>query len=272
MIFLGNMASSTIAAQNYHDDFDSKSFLKYYAEVNEWHDQPMRLLHQLYVSYGTTPVGLKVLNFGSGPVIMYEISAPLQASEIVMAEYTEENRRYLQHWLDKDPEAHDWSPFFKYAVMKFEGKSEQEATEREEQLRKLIKAVVPCDITKDPPIQAGYEGPYDVIVSSLCLDCASQTLEDYGAAVSKLSKLLKPGGKICLNSVEGIEDTNFYMVGSQKFHGLNVTEQQQTTILKERGFYDIQVTRQPRDTPGVNIPQEAANFTATFFTIATKRQ
>ena len=36
-----------------------------------------------------------------------------------------------------------------------EGKSLQEAEEREERVRRLVKAVVRCDITQDQPIEKG---------------------------------------------------------------------------------------------------------------------
>ena len=41
---------------------------------------------------------------------------------------------------------------------------------REETLRKAIKVIVPCNITQDPPIAKGYEGPYDVMMSMLCIE------------------------------------------------------------------------------------------------------
>ena len=263
---------SRVVEKHYQDDFDSKQYLNRFKEVTAWHEQPLRQLHEVYASYGTPPAGLKVLNYGAGPVVSYEISAPLQATEIVFAEYTERNRKQLQLWLDKDPEAHDWSILFKFVVTKLEGKTEEEAFAREDQLRKLVKAIVPCDITQDPPIPAGYEGPYDVVVSSLVLECAFSSLESYSEGLSKLSKLVKPGGKLCLNSVEGRGTTHFYVVGSQRFYALNLTAEKLKNMLTEKGFHDIRVARQPRDAPGVKItgPQKEGSYTAMLFVTATK--
>ena len=40
----------------------------------------------------------------------------------------------------------------------------------QDHLRRLVKGVIPCDILCDPPLLVpGYEGPYDIILSSLCL-------------------------------------------------------------------------------------------------------
>ena len=67
-----------------------------YTVVNDWNSQPSKLLHNIYQSYGSTSAGLKVLDFGCGPVPLYQCSSPLHASEIVFAEYTERNRNTLQ--------------------------------------------------------------------------------------------------------------------------------------------------------------------------------
>ena len=46
---------------------------------------------------------------------------------------------------------------------------------REEAPRKAIKVIVPCDIAHDPPVTKGFEGPYDIVISSLFLDGAYRT-------------------------------------------------------------------------------------------------
>ena len=201
-------------------------------------------------------------------------SSALQASEIVLADYTEKNREAIQHWLKKTPEAYDWTPFFKYVVQSLEGLGEEEVAKRQEDVRTLIKAVVKCDIHMDPPIQSGYECPYDVILSSLCLECACSSLEEYEVAMTKLSTLLKPGGRIVLRSIEAGEDnapTHFCMVGAQKFVALNITESFMRSTLEKAGFYNISFKRQLREDPGVNIPQEASDYYAMSFITATKK-
>ena len=72
-----------MAAQNY-EMFDPWAYLHYYEEVNVWHRHSLSVLHEFYKSYESSPVGLKILEFGAGPVISYEISAALYASEIVL--------------------------------------------------------------------------------------------------------------------------------------------------------------------------------------------
>ena len=82
-----------MASQQNYELFDPWDYVDEYDTVSDpFHRHSLKLLHEFYKSYGSPPAGLKVLEFGAGPVIIYEISASLYASEIVLSEYTEKNR------------------------------------------------------------------------------------------------------------------------------------------------------------------------------------
>ena len=142
------------------------------------------------------PSGVRVLDNGTGPVLLSTVSAATKASEIVLAEYVESNRKALSHWLSGDLNAFNWSPQFSFVVKNLEGKDDQEVIEREAKVRQLVKAVVFADITKDPPIEKNYYQMYDVVVSSLVMEPVSRDLEEYQLNISRLGKLVKPGGTI----------------------------------------------------------------------------
>ena len=94
-----------MASQQDYELFDPWKYVKQdYATVDAFHRHSLQLLHEFYETYGSPPAGLKVLEFGTGPIIIYEISTSLYASEIVLSEYTEKNRKALQKWLDGDPD------------------------------------------------------------------------------------------------------------------------------------------------------------------------
>ena len=78
-----------------YDVFDPRAFLNYYKGVNVWHHYSLCVLYKFYKSYGLPPVCLKIIEFSTGSVISYEISASLYTSEIVLSEYTEKNREVL---------------------------------------------------------------------------------------------------------------------------------------------------------------------------------
>ena len=129
-------------------------------------------VHKFFVQKRSTSQDepMKVLDYGCGPVLAYSICAAGANAEIVPAAYGETNHNALRDWLDCSPSAWDWTPYIKHATCDLEGKNENEIETREETLRKAIKAIVPCDITQDPPIAKGYEGPYNVVMSMLCIE------------------------------------------------------------------------------------------------------
>jgi len=203
----------------------------------------MKQLHMFYQSYKSTETKLKMLDIGTGPVISRAISAAPYASEIVLSEYTEANRKELLQWLKNDPKAYDWTSFFKHVVVDLEGKSEEEVPIRAELVRKVIKAVVSCDVNSDPPIPTCYVDQYDVITDFFCLSAACATKEDYLAGLVRLCALLKPGGKMVLLVGEGKESETLtsYSVGSQKFSSLLLSKESLLDLLKCAGLFDVKV-------------------------------
>ena len=156
---------------DYCDKFNPQDYLqKNYSVANlgPLHLLKLNALHQFYQSYSPT-AKLRILDLGSGPSIANTISAAPYAAEIVLSEYTEANRSALLQWLNNDPNAFDWTHVFKHVVVDLEGKTEEEVPIRAEMLRKVIKAVVPCDVNKNPPIPMQYVDQYDIVTDFLCL-------------------------------------------------------------------------------------------------------
>ena len=118
------------------NEFQSTAYLNYYyKDFSPFVKHRVQCLHE---SFQTVPCGVKVLDYGSGPVMLCTISAAAKASEIVFADYTENNRKCLRQWLNSEPDAFDWSPQFNYVVQDLEGKGEKEAREREDQVKKIV--------------------------------------------------------------------------------------------------------------------------------------
>ncbi len=180
---------------------------------------------------------LKVLDYGCGPSLAYSISAASKATEIVLAEYNESNRECLQKWLDGDASAHDWTPYFKYVVQTLEGGSEEEAKQRERDLRSKVKAVVPCDLHKHEFIDKCYKDEYDVVMSFLCLQNAVDDLDGYNSAIAKLSSLIKERGQlVLLSTIQETSDAIFYFVNGIKYHNIALKRDVILETLKKNGF------------------------------------
>lgn len=200
--------------------------------------------------------GLKILDFGCGPTMINVISAVPKASEIVLAEYTESYRGFVQKWLDKDPSAYDWSPYFKHVVQTLEGMSEEDSVKRMEELRSKVKAIVPCDINQDEFIAKGYEGPYDIVMTFQCLMTCCKDVESYNSAVKKLASLVKVGGRLILYTSKREDcDVGFYTIKGKMFYdALPLSEKILTEALKQNGFTDIYqevITLTPTSTSNV---------------------
>ncbi len=266
--------NKALFGNEYEGKFDPQAYVKnVYASkgtADEAHcGFPLRQLRKFWSTYPTDHQNLKVLDYGTGPTPIWQISSALHASEIVLAEFLESNRKALEQWVAGDSSLMDWSPYFKYAVQTLEGKDEEEAKAREVKLRGLIKAIVPCDATQDPPIQRGYEGPYDVIITILCLPGASKTEEEYKAVVARVATLLKPGGRIVMYEVEDPEKSYYTPHHTWKFHWLPTSESLVETALDSAGFEDVQIEKLSTE----DLPiRSKMNYKATMFIVATKRQ
>ena len=188
---------------------------------------------------------LKILDYGCGPVIMYLISAAPLAEEIIMADKVPKCLDEVKKWIDGDCKAFDWTTHFDYVVQTLEGKGAKEAREREVELRRAIRAVVRCDIFEGNPIEAGYEGPYDIVMSNMCLDGACTSVEEFKDTVAKLSRLVKSGGKLTVitNSYPTLGNCCTYGVGesAEKFPSVSITREFLLTTLANAGFVDIHI-------------------------------
>ena len=231
--------------KRYHDEFDPQDYLQtYYADPSfEQLRFIMKQVHTFYQSYKSSETNLKILDVGSGPSIMQVISAAPYASEIVLSDIAKANREALLQWLKNDPKAFDWAPIIKHFVVDLEGKHEEEVPIRAELVRKVIKAVVPCDVHSDPPIPADYVSQYDIVTEYLCLPAACTTKEDYTAALFRLCALVKPGGVIVLCEREGKESPTqvSYLVGTQTFTSVLFPKEFISTALKQAGFCDVKI-------------------------------
>ena len=254
--FLNRSMERILFGKDYFDKFNPQDFLQtFYSATNlsPIYRFKLNALHTFYQSYPPT-AKLRILDIGSGPVIANIISAASHAAEIVLSEYTEANRAALLQWLNNDPNAFDWTHILKYVVVDIEGKTEEEVPIQAELVRKVVKAVVPCDANQDPPIPSEYVDEYDIVTDFLCLVSACATTEDYAAALIRLHALLKPGGKIVLYTPEyGNTLTPVsYPVGPYQFFDLPLTRDFILKSLEQAGFSDVKRMAKTREELGLS--------------------
>jgi len=206
--------------EDYHNKFDPKVYLNYYNgtgdQLESYSEFPLRCFHEFWSKMAKR--NARVLNFGGGPAIYDLISAAPYAEEIIFAEYSEENRKEVTSWRERSRDAHDWSPYFRFVVQRFEGKESEEALIREAELRKKITHILPCDIALEDPVKwpatwTSQLGSFDVVTTSCCIETAVKSDTEFRNAIANLQKYLKPGGYLIKYSSIG---QNFYRVGKKK--------------------------------------------------------
>ena len=130
------MAENILSGTDYHEKFQASEYLKrYYGKPAGPFYTSLGLYHEVFRSL---PTGLRILDYGSGLSIRTTISAATKASEIVLSDYTEDCRKAVRQWLEKEPDAFDWSHYFSHVVKDLEGKGEKEVEKRKEEVPRLV--------------------------------------------------------------------------------------------------------------------------------------
>ena len=107
--------------------------------------------------------------------------------------------------------------------------------------KKVVKGVVHCDALAEPPIEKGFEGPYDVLLEGGVLNMAYTTAEGFKKGLVRLSHLLKSGGTIIMWGVDIImsQSAIVFTVGDNKYNLLCLEKEFVADAVKEAGFFDV---------------------------------
>ena len=226
-----------------YNEITSSMFLNKFSD-SDYDFQSCNGLRCCHEALASLPHGLSVLDYGTGPSLQETFLLAGKASEIVLSDYSAANRKTLQSWLDGEPDAFEWRPIFQRTMSELEGgrSREGDVTERIEKIRHVVKAVVRCDITQDPPIERGYDVQYDVINSYFCLCVATKTHEEYREGIAKLAKLVKPGGVLMI--YESAHETCHlatYRICNRELRYVAVTNDFLLRAFRDAGFSQVTV-------------------------------
>ncbi|XP_067138480.1 nicotinamide N-methyltransferase-like [Centruroides vittatus] len=177
--------------------------------------------------------GERILDVGCGPTV-HRMAAPSEYfSEIVLSDYSEHNREAVRKWIKNESSAKDWDTLMPIEVL-LEGfrNVDEGINEIKLRLRQKIKEVIPCDVLQKDIISSDV-GKFDVLFTSLCLESACVTLEDFKFAVKNFSNYLLPNGGLVMVTTL---DTSYYYVGNNRLPCLPVSKEYVNEVLKEAGF------------------------------------
>ncbi|NWI97099.1 NNMT methyltransferase, partial [Pitta sordida] len=220
----------------YQQNFNPQEYLKEYYRLNEGQEsatvflkQNLRSLHKMFSLDGLR--GDTLIDVGCGPTIYQLLSACERFQEITALDYTDQNRRELERWLKNEAGAFDWVPVVKY-VCELEGDREKWA-EKQEKVRKKVKQVLKCDVTKANPTEPVSLPPADCIVTTLCLEAACKDLPTFRSALRNIGTLLKPGGHLVMVTV--LEET-YYTSNNQVLSCLRLERHEVEEAVEAAGF------------------------------------
>ena len=197
-----------------------------------------------------------LLEVGGGPCIYPLISAAPYVSEIYHSDYVKAFRDEVLMWKNKDPNAYDWSPYFKHIVQTLEGQTNPEAVaEQQEKLRSLLK-VVPCDLKADVVVPA-IKRPVNIISSNYCLESSFNSLE-YSAAVKKIYDMLVPKGFFVSQAL--LENTWFNLVDVRHLTSISLSLQEIQKRYEETGFEVVHAEMYDKPLSVRNIKDDATGY------------
>ncbi|XP_075701868.1 phenylethanolamine N-methyltransferase [Rhinoderma darwinii] len=164
--------------------------------------------------------GRTLVDIGSGPTIYQVLSAFEHFQETIMTDYLEVNRQELKKWLNNEPGAFDWSPYFEH-ICKLEGKGASWKN-KQKRFRDRVSRVIPVDVHQPSPLEGELaSGSVDCLVSSFCLEACSPNLEAFQKALENVIGLLKPQGHMLWI---GALEESYYLAGEARLSVVPVTE------------------------------------------------
>ena len=151
-----------------------------------------------------------------------------------------------------------------------EGKSKEEATKREEELRRKISRIVPCHIRQTKPLHMNESSTtdgqmFDIVSTTLCLEAAVDSDISFCEAVGKLTQLVKPGGHLVM---VGVLNDSFYKVGDEKFRSFPLNESLVQRAAHEAGIKDVEIVS---SSSGLPKERTVSGFDGFFFCCGVKK-
>jgi SAM-dependent methyltransferase len=140
----------------------------------------------------------RVLEFGGGPCLWASFFLAQYFDEIWFCDYAPSNLQFVQDWLDEQPNAYDWKPYFNCLLDIKQGHHE-DAAEYETQLRSALRKgkIFQCDVNKSNLLclnEHESNQTFDMIFTSACLEAACSTYDIFEQTICRLGDLLKPDG------------------------------------------------------------------------------
>lgn len=193
--------------------FHPKEYLADYSQLDEEVIFTIRFMVQALRSL---PLNLLTLEFGGGPVLYSVATQVPYAREIHFCDFLPANLNEVQSWLNNEPDAFDWAPYFKL-VLEEEGQPANPTTIGllAAAIRRKVSRLSICDALAKAPL--GQEAPrYDLVVANYCTDVAAATVPEWMQIMRSLGSLVEPGGWLLVSVTTGATTNTFVTSPDQR--------------------------------------------------------
>ncbi|MDP3956124.1 MAG: guanitoxin biosynthesis pre-guanitoxin forming N-methyltransferase GntF [bacterium] len=220
----------------------------YYVGVNE--DEPPIAHFLIEQGKLLSPSRLRALEIGCGPTVHHALSIAPYVKSLDLADYLPDNLAEIQNWKENKPDSFSWHPYTAMILQEEKKATSPELIdERENILRKKIRNLYHCDVTKSPPLPE--VNPYPVVLSFYCAEEVGTTSEEWKKVMKNISVMVSPDGYLFLSA---LRDTSRYILGDPngKHEWLPcalITKELLRECLNELGFEPESIDIRSVDTP-----------------------
>ena len=226
--------------------FDARRYLVARYTSPETRSSTLQFFYSFFSKYHTNwdPSKASLLELGAGPSLQLVLASTAFFSNVVVSDFEDSCVQEVNLWVNESPDAFNWKHIVKYALKHCEGKEESQVnsstvSQREEEARRKISAVVHCDVTQD---KVGLDpsvipvGGFDVITASGSLTPAVKKQEDFVQALRNVRGVLKEGGYLCALIAGKCTHYNIAADSSEELPTCYVTEQDTWDAMKDAGL------------------------------------
>lgn len=168
------------------------------------------------------------MQVGCGPALVLTAFASRKVRNVIMTDYNPKCLQFIDNYIMENDFGHviDWSPHFsQISSIEMEGNA-QSVSHR---ILRCVKFSMKIDLRSSELFEAPIFMKFDIIYSSLCLQVAAKSPEEYKGMIKKLKNYINPKG--WLFQIAVIEQT-FYMSGKQMILTVPMTSETFTEALK----------------------------------------
>jgi hypothetical protein len=193
--------------------FHPKEYLADYSQLDE---EVLFTIRFMVQALRGLPSDLLTLEFGGGPVLYSVATQVPYAREIHFCDFLPANLAEVRCWLNNEPDAFDWTPYFKQ-VLEEEGMPANSTTIglRAAAIRCKVNRLSMCDALVEAPL--GREvARYDLVVANYCTDVAAATAPEWMRIMRNIGVLVESGGWLLVSVTTGATANTFVTSPDQR--------------------------------------------------------